>query len=112
MEKAINAKKGLYAGTGTGIILFLLVGMFPGSLIGGAVGLMISSALFGTPVEPTLIPRIIMVLSMVTGVLASAAVFVVGMSVTGWAIGSAVDTVQSANEEAAIGETAKVHVKI
>ena len=65
MKQSINAKKGLYAGTGTGIILFLLVGMFPGSLIGGAVGLMISNMLFGGPVEATIITRIIMVLSMV-----------------------------------------------
>ncbi len=109
MKKESYAKKGLYAGTGTGLILFLLVGMFPGSLIGGAVGLMISSALFGAPVEPTLIPRIILVLSMVTGVLTSAAVFVVGLSVTGWAIGTAVDTVQAqaASRESASLETAK-----
>ena len=72
-----------------------------------------SAFLFGTPVEPTLIPRIIMVLSMVTGVLTSAAVFVVGMSVTGWAIGAAVDTVQAqaAEQGATIGETAEEHVK-
>jgi hypothetical protein len=111
MKKGEFATKGLYAGTGTGIILFLLMGMFPGSLIGGAVGLMISSALFGPPVEPTIMPRIILVLSMVTGVLTSAAVFVVGLSVSGWAIGAAIDTVQMAKEGAPLVETAKEHAK-
>ena len=98
MEKGINAKKGLYAGTGTGIILFLLVGMFPGSLIGGAIGLMISQALLGTPVEPTLLPRIITIVSMVAGIIGAAGVFVVGTSVLGWTIGAAIDTVTAGHE--------------
>ena len=108
MEKATFANKGLYAGTGTGLILFLLVGMFPGSLIGGAAGLLISNAVFGTPVEPTLLPRIITVLSMVAGIISSAALFIVGTSVLGWSIGAAIDTVQAANQESVTTlETAK-----
>ncbi len=99
MEKATFANKGLYAGTGTGLILFLLVGMFPGSLIGGAAGLFITKMILGTPVEPTLIPRIITVVAMVVGIISSAAVFIVGTSVLGWSIGAAIDTVQAAGQE-------------
>ena len=92
------AKRGLYAGTGTGLILFVLVGMFPGSLIGGAIGLFISNMILGAPVEASLLPRIITVISMVAGVIGSAAVFIVGSSTLGWSIGAAVDAVQEAQE--------------
>jgi len=98
MQKGHYAKKGLYAGTGTGLILFLLVGMFPGSLVGGAVGLMISNFMFGGPVEASIIPRMITVVSMVAGIIASAGVFIVGSSVLGWMVGTAADTVQAASE--------------
>ncbi len=107
MEMGINANKGLYAGTGTGLILFLLVGMFPGSLIGGAAGLLLTKLILGTPVEPTLIPRIIMVVSMITGIISAAALFIVGTSVLGWSIGAAIDTVQAAGQESTSLEAAE-----
>ncbi len=106
MKKGVNASKGLYAGTGTGLILFLLVGMFPGALIGGAAGLLVTNMVLGAPVEPTIIPRIIMVLSMVVGIMSSAAVFIVGTSVLGWSIGAAIDTVQASGQESASLESA------
>lgn len=112
MENGVYANKGLYAGTGTGLILFLLVGMFPGSLIGGAVGLLITKMILGTPVEPTLIPRIIMVISMISGIIGSAAVFIIGTSVLGWSIGAAIDTVQAAGEETASLEPAEEKSRI
>jgi hypothetical protein len=98
MSNGALAKKGLYAGTGAGLILFVLAGMFPGSLIGGAVGLFISNMIFGTPVEASLLPRIIVVISMVAGVIGSAAVFIIGSSTLGWSIGAAIDAMQEARE--------------
>ena len=98
MKKGIMAKKGLYAGTGAGLILFVLVGMFPGSLMGGAIGLFISNMIFGTAVEASILPRIITVISMVAGVIGSAAVFVVGSSVLGWSVGAALDVVHETQE--------------
>jgi hypothetical protein len=88
------AKKGTYAGTGTGLIMFLLVGFFPGSLIGGAAGLWISNLIMGEAAGSSLLPRIITALSMVAGVLASAAIFIVGFSVVGWAIGTAMEAIK------------------
>ena len=88
------AKKGTYAGTGTGLIMFLLVGFFPGSLVGGAVGLFISKMIMGGAVEASLLPRIITALSMAAGVMASAALFIVGCSVVGWAVGTALDVMK------------------
>ncbi len=111
MEREVNANKGLYAGTGAGIILFLLVGMFPGSLIGGAAGLFISKLVLGAPIEPSILPRIITVVSMVAGVIATAALFIVGTSVLGWSIGAAIDTVQAAGRESASLEAVQEKIK-
>ena len=74
--------------------MFLLVGFFPGSLIGGAVGLWLSKLIMGGAAVASLLPRIITALSMVAGILATAAVFVVGFSVVGWAIGTALEAMR------------------
>jgi hypothetical protein len=102
------SQKGLYIGTGAGLILFALVGLLPGSLIGGAIGLQISAAIFGSPVQAALIPRIIISLSMVIGILGAAFVFVVGTSVLGWAGGLVIDTVRGKVVEHET-ETANTH---
>jgi hypothetical protein len=85
------AKKGLYVGTGAGIILFALVGLLPGSFIGGFLGLKVVGVLFGG-LEATVISRVIVALSMLTGVLVSAVAFVFGSGVLGWAAGYVADT--------------------
>ena len=95
MKHGEMANKGLYAGTGVGLVLFLLVGMFPGSLIGGAAGLYITNLIMGGVVDISLLPRIITALSMVAGVICSAAFFVVGSSVAGWAIGTALEVIMT-----------------
>ena len=51
-EKDI-AKKGLYVGAGAGLVLFAIIGLLPGSFIGGVVGLNIAGSIFGYPVRPT-----------------------------------------------------------
>ncbi len=99
MKHGEMANKGLYAGTGVGLVLFLLVGMFPGSLIGGAAGLYISNLIMGGVVDISILPRIITALSMVAGVICSAAFFVVGSSLAGWAAGTALEIVTSESTE-------------
>ena len=91
MKHGESANKGLYAGTGIGMVLFLLVGMFPGALIGGAAGLYISNLIMGGALGASPLPRAITAICMVTGVLGSAAFFVIGSSVLGWVVGSAID---------------------
>ena len=81
------ANKGLYIGTGAGLVLFTLIGLLPGSLIGGVIGLKLSALLFGVPFVSEILPRIILALSMLTGVMASATVFVVGSGFAGYSIG-------------------------
>ncbi len=88
------AKKGLYTGIGAGLVLFALTGLLPGSFIGGVVGLNIAGRIFGLPLTASVLPRIIVSVSMVFGVMLAGIVFVVGFSLLGWAIGHAVDTIK------------------
>jgi len=106
MERQDMAKKGLYAGSGVGIILFALFGLIPGSLIGGAIGLKLAGLVLGSPVEASVIARMIVVVSMIGGVLGSAVTFIMGTSVAGWAAGYVADALQGAKEPA--GEEAHV----
>lgn len=94
------ANKGLYIGTGAGLILFALVGLLPGSLIGGIVGLKVAGLLVGTPVKATVVARIIVAVSMVIGLMVAAAAFVVGTGILGWIIGAIADVATQPKEEA------------
>src|SRR3990172_7535311 len=74
--KTSFAKKGLYVGTGAGLVIFVLFGLLPGSLLGGVAGLNIAGWLFGQPVESALLSRIIVFLFMLIGTLVSGVVIV------------------------------------
>jgi len=84
--KPDTSKNGLYVGAIVGLILFIFVGLLPSSFVGGVLGLKIASYLMGTPVETELIPRAVVGLSMMTGILATGCVFVAGASFIGWSI--------------------------
>jgi hypothetical protein len=96
METRETAKKGLYVGVGAGLILFVLVGLLSGSLVGGLIGLKIAGGIFGIPLEAAILPRLIVALSMVAGIMISATVFIVGSAIAGWLAGYVVDTVRDA----------------
>jgi hypothetical protein len=92
--KMMMAKQGAFLGTGTGVVLFGLFGLMPGCLVGGAAGLTITGMLFGLPVDPGLLARMIVLASMFVGTVAAGAVTVMASSSVGWLIGSAVATMQ------------------
>jgi len=95
METKDMAKKGLYVGTGAGLVLFALVGLLPGSLIGGVIGLKVVGSIFGGPLGSAILPRIILALSMVTGVMVSATVCLLGSGMIGYSMGFLMDSVRS-----------------
>ena len=101
MKSTNTAQKGLYIGTGIGLILFVLVGLLSGSLIGGVVGLKLAGSIFGMPLEGALLARVIVIMSMLAGVFTSAVVFIGGTSVLGWAIGYVYDAMGKTGAEAA-----------
>jgi hypothetical protein len=90
MKNSIS-KKTAYAGAGAGLVLFTLFGLMPGSLMGGMAGINIAGWLFGLPLEAGLIPRVIVLVSMLAGVLVSGVGIVTATSTLGWIIGRALE---------------------
>ncbi len=99
METREMKKKGLYVGTGMGLILFVLLGFFSGSVIGGMVGLKIAGMLLGGPVTSSILPRLIVAVSMIIGVITSAITFIFGMGLLGWITGVVIDAVRTGSVE-------------
>jgi hypothetical protein len=99
MKTREMAKKGVYVGAGAGLILFALIGLLPGSFIGGVIGLNIAGSIFGHPLSAALLPRIIVGISMVIGVMVAGLVFVIGSSIIGWLAGFAIDAVRHGKAE-------------
>ena len=88
------AKKGLYVGAGAGLVLFVLAGLLPGSLIGGVIGLKVIMAVTGAPLGGALLSRILLAVSMLAGIMVSALVCIMGPGLIGWSIGYLIDSVK------------------
>ena len=102
MKNSIS-KKTAYAGAGAGLVLFALFGLMPGSLMGGVAGINIAGWLFGLPLEPGLISRVIVLVSMLAGVMVSGVGIVTATSTFGWIIGRALEGM--VREKAPAGES-------
>ena len=70
----------------------------PGSLLGGAAGIGIAGWLFGLPLQPGLLSRIIVLASMLFGVLVAGIVIVTFTSAVGWLIGKVLESGVHAKE--------------
>ena len=90
--KNTMARKGAYIGAGAGLVLFAIFGLLPGSLLGGAAGINIAGWLFGLPLEPGLISRAIVLVSMLVGVLVAGIAIVTASSTVGWLLGRLMDS--------------------
>lgn len=98
--KTTIAKRTAYIGAGAGLVLFALFGLMPGSLLGGAMGINIAGWLFGLPLQPGLVSRIIVLASMLIGVLVAGIVMVTATSTVGWLVGKVLESGAHAKEEA------------
>ena len=107
MKRLETSQKGLYVGTGVGLILFVLVGLLSGSLVGGMIGLKMAGAVFGAPLEGALLARVVVAISMIAGVFASGLIFIGGTGVLGWIAGYLYDALGKTGAEAAQAHTAK-----
>ena len=92
------ASKGLYVGTGAGLVLFILMGFLPSSLIGGVVGLKVVGWMYGT-FQATIISRLVLAVCMMAGILVSATLFTVGAGLMGWSVGGMMDAIRSKKGE-------------
>jgi hypothetical protein len=84
-----NSKKiPTLVGAGIGLALFLAIALLPAMLYGGYAGLLLAGGIFGSPVEPTLLPRALIVFGMVMGVVAVGSLFAVLGAAAGAAVGA------------------------
>lgn len=95
MKTREMTKKMAYIGAGAGLVLFAVVGLLPGSFLGGVLGLNIAGSIYGMPLTSALMPRIIVGLSMLLGVLVSGVIFISVSTVAGWLIGYVVDSLRA-----------------
>jgi len=84
----MNKKVPTLVGAGIGLALFLAVALLPAMLYGGYAGLLLAGGIFGSPVQPTLLPRILIVFGMGMGVVAVGSLFAVLGAVSGAAVGA------------------------
>lgn len=103
MKTRETAKKGLYVGAGAGLVLFILGGLLMGSLIGGVIGLKVITAITGAPLGGAIVSRTLLAVSMLAGIMTSAAVCIMGPGLIGWSIGYLIDSarVEVATEQEA-----------
>jgi small-conductance mechanosensitive channel len=94
------SRKGAYIGAGAGLVLFAIFGLLPGSLLGGAAGINVAGWLFGLPLEPGLVSRVIVLASMLVGVLVAGIVIVTATSTVGWLAGKVLESSGTTAEEA------------
>lgn len=90
--KTTLSKKAAYLGAGAGLVLFAIFGLLPGSLLGGAAGIKFAGMLFGLPLEPGVITRALVLLSMLIGVMVSGIAIVTAASTAGWLVGTALES--------------------
>ena len=90
MKGSISSKLA-YTFAGIGLALYAIFGLLYGSLLGGIVGLNIVHALFGTTLAHAVVPRIIVALGMLSGVMVAGTIFVIGSASFGWLIGFVID---------------------
>ncbi len=86
MKNSIS-RKAAYIGAGSGLALFAIFGLLPGSLLGGAAGIKIAGMLFGLPLYPGIISRVLVLGSMLGGVLVAGIAVVTATSAAGWLVG-------------------------
>lgn len=103
--KTTIARKTAYLGAGAGLVLFALFGLLPGSLLGGAMGINIAGWLFGLPLQPGLVSRMIVLASMLMGVLVAGIVIVTAASTLGWIAGKVLESGMHAREASQAGKT-------
>ena len=106
----MNKKTPTLVGAGIGLALFLAIALLPAMLYGGYAGVLLAGGIFGTPVEPTLLARALIVFGMVLGVVGVGSLFAVQplyVEPVTWACGQAdLDT-----EDLAAGRPTKIPVQ-
>ncbi len=87
------------AGAGIGFALFLGIALLPALMYGGYAGLLLAGGIFGTPVDPGILSRALVVFGMALGVFGTAAVFTIAGAAAASAVAHVVSLVAPAHKE-------------
>jgi hypothetical protein len=89
--KTRRADKMSFIGAGAGLTLFAVFGLLPGAFVGGFMGIQTAGYLFGLPLGTALLPRIIVAIGMLLGVMGTGLLFTLGGTTLGWLSGLVLD---------------------
>ncbi len=91
MLEKFDVKKGIYIGTGVGLILFVLLGFFPSAMIGGYVGLKLAEHIVG-PGSMGVIAKVFSAISMIGAVIFTGVAFIFGGAFAGYVVSQKLTT--------------------
>lgn len=83
MTSHLDLKRGIYIGTGAGLLLFVLLGFFPSAMIGGFLGMKLAELILG-PASMGILARILSALSMIGAVVFTGIIFIFGGAYVGY----------------------------
>lgn len=106
MKKDMS-KIGLYIGIGAGLVLFVISGLLPGSFIGGSIGVHLAKNVLGGTIESSLLPRLIVGVSMFSGIMAAGLFLLIFTSSLGWLSGYSIGYVMDAMRSSRTAEMVK-----
>jgi len=87
MKKTLAERAG-YLGAGIGLTAFAIYGLMPGAFLGGLMGLSMAAKLGAMA---SVISKLTLAVGMLTGVMASGALFLVAGGAAGWLLGRAAE---------------------
>ena len=82
----MTRKNSTLIGAAVGLALFLAIALLPSLLYGGYAGVLLAGGIFGTPIEPTIWSRALIVFGMAMGVLGVGSLFAVAGAAAGAAV--------------------------
>ena len=98
IAKGSTASNVTFFGGIVGLVGFLTVGLLPSLLYGGYAGIILGSAIFGSPIHGNLFAQAIVALGVVAGVLAVGGVFVLGGAIVATGIYSTATAMMARSE--------------
>lgn len=92
-----------------GLAIFMVVGLLPSLLYGGYAGLILGSAIFGTPIHENVFGQATVVLGVISGVLAIGGIFVLGGAILATGAYGLVSMLGAEREEVEVREEGEAH---
>jgi len=100
-----------FTGGIVGLLAFLVVGLLPSLLYGGYAGVIIGSAIFGSPIHENVLAQATVVLGVLSGVLSVGSIFVLAGAILATGIQGMGRALKGASEESQAPTEAEVPIQ-